>query len=335
MEKTLRWLNLLLVCLTFLCYLSPFVDPASFWLFSFLGMAYPWFLLFNLLFILFWIFSKKWYFLFSVGCVLLGWNHFQSFVGLNTPLPKSKEELTVMTMNSMKHYNLRGKTKERFDQTLADFQPDVILLQETKTSAKPISRKKYPHLYLSKNKKLAIYSKYPFTKKGNMDFKSSVNGCVFVDMEIRKQKIRIYNVHLQSNGVSDEAAKVKKEGNLQDQETWTDIRGMLGKVKRNAVVRSKQAKTIINHLKKSENPVIVGGDFNETPLSYTYQLFSNHLKDGFKQRAAGVGTTYGGVIPVLRIDYIWTDPKFHINSHKIIRENFSDHYPVISRIQLP
>ncbi|MEM1121891.1 MAG: hypothetical protein AAGJ18_15675, partial [Bacteroidota bacterium] len=99
MEKTLRGLNLLLIGLTFLAYLSPFVDPATFWLFSFLGMAYPWLLFANMLFALFWLSSKKWYFLFSVGCILVGWNHFQSFVGLNTPLPKNKDEITVMTMN--------------------------------------------------------------------------------------------------------------------------------------------------------------------------------------------------------------------------------------------
>ncbi len=334
MEKTLRGLNLLLICLTFLCYLSPFVDPSSFWVFSIFGMAYPWLLLFNMLFVLFWIFSRKWYFLFSVGCIILGWNHFQSFVGLNTPLPKNKEEITIMTMNSMSYYNLKGTTKERFDQTINNVNPDIIVLQETSNRFQLISKKDYPHLHKPKNKSLAIYSKYPFVNKGNMNIGNTANGCVFADIKIKGKEIRVYNAHLQSNRVSRDASKLKKEGDLQKKETWQGIKGMLGKFVKTAAIRSDQAKEIVSHLKKSKHPVVVCGDFNDTPLSYTYQLFSNVLKDGFKERAAGIGTTYGGTIPVLRIDYIWTDPKFQVNSHKIIRENFSDHYPVISRIQL-
>jgi len=334
MEKTLRGLNLLLICLTFICYLSPFVDPSSFWLFSFFGMAYPWLLLFNMLFVLFWIFSRKWYFLFSVGCIILGWNHFQSFVGLNTPLPKSENEVTIMTMNCMSYYNLEGKTKERFDKTLINFSPDIIILQETSSRVKPIDKKHYPHFYKAKNKTLAIYSKYPILNKGNIDLGNTTNGCTYAEIKINEHQIRVYNVHLQSNRVTNDASKLKKEGDLQKKETWVSIKSMLGKVKRAGAIRSEQAQKIISHIKESKNPVVVCGDFNDTPLSYTYQLFSNILKDGFKERAAGIGTTYGGSIPVLRIDYIWTDPKFQVNSHKIIRENFSDHYPVISRIQL-
>lgn len=334
MEKTLRGLNLLLICLTFICYLSPFVDPSSFWLFSFFGMAYPWLLLFNMLFILFWIFSRKWYFLFSVGCIILGWNHFQSFVGLNTPLPKSENEITIMTMNCMHYYNLKGKTQERFDKTLINFNPDIILLQETSNRVKPIDKKNYPYFYKAKKKTLAIYSKHPILNKGNIDLGNTSNGCTYAEIKINEHQFRVYNVHLQSNRVTQDASKLKKEGDLQKKETWVSIKSMLGKVKRAGAIRSEQAKKIISHIKESKNPVVVCGDFNDTPLSYTYQLFSNILNDGFKERAAGIGTTYGGTIPVLRIDYIWTDPKFQVNSHKIIRENFSDHYPVISRIQL-
>lgn len=277
---------------------------------------------------------KKWYFFFSLGAILVGWNHFQSFIGLNTTLPKQKEELTVMTMNSMGYQKLKGATKKEFNQTLATYNPDFILLQEGYARTSPIDKKKYPYIYQPKNKLLGIYSKYPFTNKGSMDIGNQANGCLYVDVTVNKQTIRIYNVHLQSNKVSEAASKLRKEGDLQEKETWIGFKDMLGKVKRSAVIRSEQAKRIIAHLKKSKHPVVLGGDFNDTPLSYTYQLFAKVLKDGFKERAMGIGTTYNGTIPLLRIDYVWTDEDFQINSHDIIRANFSDHYPVISSIQL-
>jgi len=334
MEKTLRWLNLLLISLTLLCYLSPFVDPSSFWFFSLIGMGYPWLLLFNMLFILWWIWLRKWYFLFSIGCILVGWNHFQSFVGLNTALPKQKEALTIMTMNSMVYRKLKGTTKKKFNQTLIDHNPDIILLQEGYARTSPIDKKTYPYIYQPTTKLLGIYSKYPFSHKGNMDIGNQANGCLFVDIKVNQQKIRVYNIHLQSNEVAQDASKLRKEGDLQEKETWLGIRDMLGKVKRSAGIRSEQAKLILAHLKKSKYPVIAAGDFNDTPLSYTYQLFAKTLNDGFKKRAMGLGITYDGSIPLLRIDYIWTDKRFQVHSHQIIKENFSDHYPVISRIQL-
>ena len=287
-----------------------------------------------MLFILWWIFLRKWYFLFSIGCILVGWNHFQSFIGLNTALPKQKEELTVMTLNSMGYQKLKGATKKKFNQMLATYEPDFILLQEGYARTSPINKKEYTYIYQPKNKLLGIYSKYPFSNKGSMNIGNQANGCLYVDVKVNKQVIRIYNVHLQSNKVSKDASKLRKEGDLQEKETWIGFKDMLEKVKQSAVLRSEQAKTIIEHLKKSKYPVILGGDFNDTPLSYTYQLFSKQLKDGFKEKAMGIGTTYNGTIPVLRIDYIWTDQQFQINSHEIIRKNFSDHYPVISSIQL-
>lgn len=333
MEKLLRWLNLLLVLVTLSSYLSPFIDPGTFWWFSFLGMGYPWLLLFNMLFVLWWLFVKNWYFLFSLACIISGWNHFQSFVGMNAPLVDEKTDLTVMTLNSMTFYNLKGETGKKFQQLLQKHEPDIICLQEAYSSYKPFSKKTYPYIYQPKEKSLVIYSKLPFVQRGNLDMGNKTNGCTFVDVKLKNKLVRFYNVHLQSNKVTDNATKLKKEGNLKEKETWIGIKKMLDKVKRASTIRSRQVKEIIEHFLDCKHPVVVCGDMNDTPLSYTYQLFSQHLEDGFKKRAMGIGTTFDGTIPVLRIDYIFTDPKFEVNSHHIIKENFSDHYPVISSIR--
>ncbi|MEM6318602.1 MAG: endonuclease/exonuclease/phosphatase family protein [Bacteroidota bacterium] len=334
MKKTLRWLNILLIFVTLLSYLSPFVDPANYWPFAFIGIAYPWLLLLNMLFILAWVALKNWYFLFSLGCILVGWNHFQSFIGLNTAAPIAEKEITVMTFNAFGYRQLKKEARKKFDQMLATYQPDLIAMQEGASRSSPIDPSVYPYVYHPKGKLLSIHSKHPFANKGKLDFGNTSNGCIFVDLKVHSRPFRIYNVHLQSNGVSGDASKIKNEGDLQQKETWLDIKGMLGKVKRATAKRSAQTKAVIEHLKTSKLPVIVCGDMNDTPLSYTYQSFANNLEDGFKERAMGTGTTYDGTIPVLRIDYIWTDADFQVQSHQIIKENFSDHYPVISRIRL-
>ena len=335
MEKILRWLNLVLIFTTLFSYLSPFIDPSLFWPFSFLGMAYPWLLLLNILFIIVWIVLKNWYFLFSLACILLGWNHFQSFVGFHSANPFSREDLTIMTFNSSGYQYIQQEKKEKaFAALLEKENPDIICIQEAFTHLNPVDKKKFPFSYQPENKYLIIHSKFPFTRQENMNMGNTANGCIFVDVKIKGKTVRVYNVHLQSNMVTQDASKLSKEGDLQERETWLGIRGMLGKVKRAAQIRAKQAKAINQHIAQSKLPSIVCGDLNDTPLSYAYAVFSNNLKDGFKEKAGGLGTTYNGKIPALRIDYIFTSSDIAIKSHTIIKEEFSDHYPVFSRIAL-
>ncbi len=334
MEKTLRWLNLILICITLTSYLSPFVDPSVFWPFSFFGMAYPWLLLFNVLFAITWIILKNWYFLFSATCILLGWNHLQSFIGFHAATVPDKKDLMVMTFNSAGYQQVHGKREKAFAALLQKERPDIICIQEAFTDLNLIDKKTFPYSYQPKNKYLIIHSKFPFVHQENMNIGNTANGCIFADIKIKEKVIRVYNVHLQSNKVTQDASKLSKEGDLQEKETWLGIKGMLGKVKRAAQIRSHQAKLINRHIAQSQVPTVVCGDLNDTPLSFTYQLFSKNLRDGFKERASGLGTTYGGKIPALRIDYIFTSPEIAVHSHQIIKEKFSDHYPVFSRIHL-
>ena len=113
-HRLLRWLNLLLILVTLLAYLAPYVSPATFWPFAFVGLLYPWLLLGNLLCILCWLFFKQRYFLFSLACILLGWGHFQSYVGLHLRSgPYPEDSIRAMTFNS---YGFRheGKSGVRF-----------------------------------------------------------------------------------------------------------------------------------------------------------------------------------------------------------------------------
>jgi endonuclease/exonuclease/phosphatase family metal-dependent hydrolase len=69
-------------------------------------------------------------------------------------------------------------------------------------------------------------------------------------------------------------------------------------------MRARQAEILREHIAASPHPVIVCGDFNDTPLSYSYRLMSKGLKDSFMEKGWGLGTTYAGALPALRIDYI-------------------------------
>ena len=135
-------------------------------------------------------------------------------------------------------------------------------------------------------------------------------------------------MHLQSNKVSKDAVDVIDNVNLQEKRTWQGIRGILGKYSSASKVRAKQSEKVAEHAATSLHPTIICGDGNDPPTSFTYSRLCGDYQDSFIEAGSGIGTTYAGRIPMLRIDYIFVDDKFKVNSFKILKENFSDHYAV-------
>lgn len=343
----LKWTNLLLVIVTLFSYLSPLLSPTQFWPASFLGLFYPWFLLLHVFFIFFWVVKKHPYFLFSTVCILVGWGHLSNFIGFSfkPAAPSAKMDLRVMSFNcfslSNRHNNNKLLDKETFLEFIEPHQPDLLFLQEfvhrskSQTYIDFIKKKtslKY-HFWNEKGR-LVILSKYPLENTVAKYFENNSNGFQYADLKLRDQNLRIFNIHLQTNAISNIADKVAAEGDIKEKETWLDIKGMMGRYRRSARRRALQSEQVHKAIVSSPYSVIVAGDFNDTPMSFSYHHISQNLKDTFREKGKGIGTTYAGSIPALRIDYILTDPGFMIMDHLIIKKSFSDHYPVLSRIRV-
>ena len=336
---------MIIILATFVAYLSPFISPERIWFISLFGTAYPWFLFANILMIAVWMFLKKKYFLFSLTCIIMGWNHLDGFVGIHFGSSKTDDQsINVMTYNAQKFPFIRAgyriidekKSKEVFHFLKTKGSPDILCLQEVGDfHVAPIKAYfGFQHYYKVNYYGTAIFSKYPILEKGKVKFDINVNSCLWVDVDVFGQTIRVYSLHLQSNNVSNVSEKVISEGQLKEEETWSDMRTILRKYKHTSKIRAQQAKTIAAHIASSPYPVIVCGDFNETPQSYAYRLITKNVNDSFKEKGSGFGTTYAGSIPALRIDYILSDKTFKIINNNVLKKSYSDHYPVISVFSL-
>ena len=335
-------INLVVILATFLAYLAPVIDPELTWIISFFGLFYPILLLLNICFIFFWVFRKIRFMWPSLVCLILGWSQMKNFISFSSQKPETTgESISLMTYNISnasfgydKKKKNRDAKKEAFMEFLEQYkETDIFCIQEVGDYAYDILKKTFPEHYLYyKEKGAIILSRYPFLKKGEIDFGTITNSCLWADINLKFDTIRVYSFHLQSNQISRDAEKLATQTELDQKQAWYDVKGMLRKFRNKHLQRSRQAEKIAAHA--SESPYkILAGDLNDPPQSYTYHVFSALGKDAYRERGYGIGTTYAGRIPLLRIDYIFVDQKLNISTFDIIKDHFSDHYAVMTTLE--
>lgn len=346
-QKLIRWVNVLVVVFTLMTYLTPYISPQRFWPFAFIGLAYPTLLVINLILILYWASQRRWQAFMSLGVILVGWNHFAGLVGFHpgSASPKGAALLKTMTFNVYGFANFHKKgipaNPEELQALIYQYQPDVLCLQEFVNHAKTGStyvdairqHNGLEHAVWKKTEELAIFSRYPILRS-EVRFFGSTNGYRYADLQVGERIVRVYNVHLQSNSITGLTDKVTSSPNLREKENWNRVKNILRRFKRAAQERASQVEELLAHLSNSPYPVVVCGDFNDIPQSYTHHQMCNNLKDAFLAAGSGLGITYAGRIPGLRIDYTFTDPKFTPLYCQRGKVSFSDHRPVITVIQL-
>ncbi len=339
-----RWLNVLLILTTFIAYLAPYISPTTFWPISIFGLAFPLLFILNFLFFLYWIFRRKKYFLLSLCCMLLGWGHFSSNFGINgSSAASEKNEITVInfnTRNLLHVYQYKDKEKKsrhvkEFENWLSENKVDVFLFQETsKLYINEINKiLNLPHSFQPERKMVAILSRYPIISSGMIELNSINHLVLWADLKVANNKIiRFYSLHLKSSSLDREAIDAVAAGKVREKETWSGVWGLIKVYKNHAFTREGQSEKVLAHIRKSPYPVVVGGDFNEPPTSYVYQQFHSQLEDAFCTAGSGFGSTYAGKIPLMKIDYLFYDPRLRVLEHEIDRQPFSDHYPVKTRL---
>lgn len=320
-----------------LAYLSPYFDPNDYWIFSMFGLFYPVLLFANIAMVLFWMLVEFKYLFASLLVILIGWSHLQGFVNFST-LSDEPGDLTIMTYNANFFYSVQkgnkkivAKKKKNVSSFFANHKDvDIFCLQESSKFSKDILKNLLPDYHVHEIPKRAtfIISRYPIKNSGEIDFGTATNSCIWADIKTPSGEVRIYTAHLQSNKVSKDAVVVLDNANLQEKKTWNGIRGILNKYSQSSRKRAKQAQMIADHAAQCGLKTIIAGDVNDPPTSYTYSRLCGDYQDSFVEAGAGIGTTYAGRIPMLRIDYIFVDNDFEVESFEVLKEDYSDHYPV-------
>jgi len=158
------------------------------------------------------------------------------------------------------------------------------------------------------------------------------NTCIYSDMIIYADTIRVYNVHLASNWFKDSDYFFLQ--NPQKEKLKEGISGIVKRMKISYQKRAKETQVIKEHMQTSPFPIILCGDFNDTPLSYAYNNIISNLNDSFLESGKGIGQSFVK-IPALRIDYILHDKKFSSFNYKQHKQELSDHYAISTELTIP
>jgi endonuclease/exonuclease/phosphatase family metal-dependent hydrolase len=360
--RLLLILNIIVVVFFLLAGFAPYLSPSTWWFFSFLGLAFPFLLLVVLFFIVWWLFVKKKFALISGISLLVGLRGFLIFFAVHIPhefkMQKDPQCIRIVTWNvarfiEMKRNNNKGsQTRLKMMGLLKEQNADIICLQEFFHSYDTAwypninyikENLHYPYHYFSQDNDgyrhytgSIIFSRYPIVDSGIIRYPRPTlpDALIHADIKINDDTIRVYTTHLQSLQFGKEDYQKINEIKDGDDSLLANSRTIFSKIKRGVINRSIQAEIIGQVLDDSPYPLLFCADLNDVPNSYTYTTVRGEMQDAFLKKGFGIGRTFSALSPTLRIDYIFADHNFSIRQFKRILKLYSDHYMLVSDVEL-
>ena len=341
-NKLLYFLNSISLFLLLLSYLSPYISPMLFWPISFIGLIFPILYTINSLFLIYWLIGLKKPMLANIIILSIGIGNISKYLGTSPNNNSLQENTKIISYNVrlFNKYNWLSEPniqKKTFD-FLKEENADILCIQEFYT-IDTIPNLNYLNRHIGPDNTtnkwhMAIYSKYPQINKKTVSIKGEKmnNTCIYSDLIIKKDTIRVYNIHLASNWFN--SADYSFIENPQKEKFKQSLIGITKRMKNSYKKRAKEVNVIKKHIKKSPYPVIICGDFNDTPMSYAYHSIKGNLIDAFRSSGKGFGVSFVK-IPALRIDYILHDAKLKSSNYKKYNKILSDHYAISCEITIP
>ncbi len=332
--------------------ISPFINPHVFWIPAFTGLAFPYIFTSTIIFFLLILLrGYKKHLLIFLPFILYGTYVFSGYYHpgwFNNDVPE-KGMVKIMSFNvrlfDLYNWKNNEHNKNKIFKYLKSEDPDIICFQEyyyqkdgkfstSDTLIKFLSANKVHASFPVVNKGLyyfgiATLTKFPIINKGEIIFPGTSNMTIYTDVIMFDDTVRIYNNHLESIRFGKEDYEfIDKIDFKVDSVEVRDTKNIIKRIKHAFTKRANQADSVAAHIAACKYPVIVCGDFNDTPVSYSYQTIGSGLKDSYIESGSGIGSTYNGKIPMLRIDYIFHSPIFNAYDFKVGKEDLSDHFPI-------
>lgn len=346
--RLLGWIllgiNLCMAVLLLVCAYSSYIDPLSHPVWSCAGLAFPAFLIVNVLFFLFWLVVYGKYALLSLLAVIGCYGAVRTCVPINVFSEEVPENaIKVLSYNTMAFELGLPDLKDSPNAILAylkNSDADIICLQEyivgnrLKKKDVDYALRAYPykHYYKMKSNGLGCYSRFPILSAVPVEYESRNNGSIAYKIEVGGDTLLVINNHLESNKLTEKDKKVYREMMKapDKHKVSTGSKLLIGKLAEASAIRAPQADSVARLIARFEGDgVIVCGDFNDSPLSYAHRVIGKGLNDAFVQSGNGFGISYNQNRFYFRIDHILLSKNlvsYRCTVDRTIKS--SDHYPI-------
>ena len=337
--------------------LAVFVPPAWSWPVAILAVLLPGLCILLLVSLPLTLASKKWVpSALSIVLVVVVLSRHVSLDRWSTPDPESGD-IVLMTYNAPK-YPDDESARDEVSALISRIKPDVLALQESVVW----SMKRSPYNLHTHRKfqpvidslgyvavvppeggppsrpythwKPPVLSKIMPDKQEQIEVagagkRGSNSSLLRTELTWAGRKMAVYNVHLTSHGVN---KPWQRPGSRFSTDAWIRY---LKEMKNGFALRERQVEQIRKLIHDETLPVVLVGDFNNTPDSWSYSQLSKGLRDAYRLSGSGWGATYHADHPAVRIDFVLLGPEFEPVSASVADPypSSSDHRPLIARFR--
>ena len=373
LRRFVKYIMIAVTGIIVICYFlglsAQWISPEKMGMPTYFVMLMPIWIVLMIVIIVFWLCFKKWiHALIVIGIMVVTFGQWRKVVTINNPLKSqlstvnsqqstinSQQSIKILTFNTHIFNNHKDDSFERVVEFIKKCDADIVCLQEfgyyyrygaSKQEILKLFDSIYPyrHLWFKNQNKwgengLATFSRYPIIKKKKIEYKSADNISIYSDIVIDKDTIRVINNHLESNKLNQEDREIAKKIMADDNSRQEKIDAGLkvgSRLVSGAKNRIQQAEAVRYTIEETQHKTIVLGDFNDVPLSYTYNKICGNLQDAYAKGGQwGYHWTYNKSAMLFAIDHILVDQGFEIIKSKVHREmKVSDHYPLSCTIQI-
>jgi len=353
-------INLCLCLLLGLACYGTSINQGDYWFLGLFPLGTPFFLAGVLAFLLIWLFVKKIYLLPGLLTLILCYKPIAHIIPFRyTPgFSKEKDDKTLRVMSwNVEHFNItryreQPDVKQRMIDLVNEYQPDIACFQEMVAGDSARGRINYTAEFTKKLKMkyyyysynpifdfdflhhfgIIIFSKFPIIRKQTLECKPYTYNSTYQYVDILKgsDTLRIMNIHLQSLRFTPENKRYIQDPTQTGADDIKESKSILAKFRTSLIRRHRQADQVRKTMDQSPYPIILCGDFNDVPNSYSYRIVGKNMNNAFAEAGYGIGTTYSQIMPTLRIDNIFFDPKLEVKQFTRISKKMSDHYPIVA-----
>ena len=328
------------------------INPVEHPLLSCMGMTFPIFLIANLLFIFFWL-TFKWR---KLWIPIVGYIIVYGPLTLYMPLHLTQEEPNEGTIKIISYnvctYGGNYKYEQGFE-TVYDYlklqDADIVCLQEDVDTWRRYVMQRYKKIYDYNDTVIfnpqdasingvGIHTRFPIIKKERILYDSHANGSVAYYLKVNKDTIIVINNHLEGTHLSNEERDRYKQiiaGKMEKDTAKAETIYLFEKLGKYAAKRAPEAEAVHKYVEAHKKyPIIVCGDFNDNPISYSHRTIAKGLTDCYEATGKGIGLSYNQKGFYVRIDNILVSSHFEPYNCRIDNKmDASDHYPILCRLK--